>query len=100
MIEMEQLVKKYGRKTAVSGLTCAVRPGLVTGFVGPNGAGKSTTLRMLLGLTRPTSGTCRIDGRTYRDRPVPLTEVGASLEAKTFHPGRRVIDHLRFLAAA
>jgi ABC-2 type transport system ATP-binding protein len=83
---------------AVDRLSFTVEPGRVTGFLGPNGAGKTTTLRMLLGLVRPTAGTATIDGRRYRDLPLPTREVGAVLEASNFHPGRSGRDHLRVLA--
>jgi ABC-2 type transport system ATP-binding protein len=76
-----------------------VQPGRVTGFLGPNGAGKSTTMRMIVGLDTPTSGTVRVNGRAYREHRAPLTEVGALLEAKAAHRGRTARDHLRVLAA-
>ncbi|ARQ68410.1 ATP-binding cassette domain-containing protein [Streptomyces marincola] len=98
MIELAELTKRYGRKTAVEGLTFAVRPGVVTGFLGPNGAGKSTTMRMILGLDRPTSGAVRIDGEPYERLPRPLTRIGALLEAKSVHPGRIAHHHLLCLA--
>jgi ABC-2 type transport system ATP-binding protein len=98
MIELAELTKRYGRKTAVDGLTFAVRPGVVTGFLGPNGAGKSTTMRMMLGLDRPTSGDVVIDGRHYDRLPRPLTYIGALLEAKSVHPGRTAYHHLLCLA--
>jgi ABC-2 type transport system ATP-binding protein len=85
---------------AVDQLSFTVEPGSVTGFLGPNGAGKTTTLRMLLGLVHPTSGTATIGGQTYRDIPNPLTRVGASLEASSFHPARSGRNHLRVLCAA
>jgi ABC-2 type transport system ATP-binding protein len=56
MIEAKGLSKRYGDKLAVNDLSFTVRPGIVTGFLGPNGAGKSTTMRMILGLDRPTAG--------------------------------------------
>ncbi|SDM59046.1 ABC transporter ATP-binding protein [Nonomuraea jiangxiensis] len=99
MIEIEEITKKYQDKIAVDRLSFTVRPGVVTGFLGPNGAGKSTTMRMILGLDRPTSGRIRIDGRDYRDAASPLCKVGALLEAKAVHPGRSAYDHLRALAA-
>ncbi|HLL64275.1 MAG TPA: ABC transporter ATP-binding protein [Micromonosporaceae bacterium] len=99
MIEIEDLTKVYGRKTAVDHLTVTVRPGVVTGFLGPNGAGKSTTMRAVLGLDRPTSGQVRINGRRYAEHRAPLREVGALLEAKAFHPGRSGYHHLLALAA-
>jgi ABC-2 type transport system ATP-binding protein len=98
MIEVHDLVKRYGATTAVDGLSFAVRPGRVTGFLGPNGAGKSTTMRMMIGLDRPTSGTATVNGRPYRAFPAPLCEVGALLEARSMHRGRSARDHLLALA--
>ncbi|TDC22878.1 ATP-binding cassette domain-containing protein [Streptomyces sp. 8K308] len=98
MIELSDLTKRYGAKTAVDGLTFTVRPGVVTGFLGPNGAGKSTTMRMMLGLDHPTSGEVRIDGRRYAELRDPLTYIGALLEARAVHPGRTAHHHLLCLA--
>ncbi|MEU6971550.1 ATP-binding cassette domain-containing protein [Kitasatospora aureofaciens] len=98
MIEVNQLTKRYGRRTAVDRLTFTVRPGHVTGFLGPNGAGKSTTLRMALGLNDPTSGTVTVDGRAFRGLPRGLREVGALLDAGDVHGGRTGAAHLRALA--
>ncbi|QKW25980.1 ATP-binding cassette domain-containing protein [Streptomyces seoulensis] len=98
MIEVNELTKRYGRTTAVNGLTFTVRPGHVTGFLGPNGAGKSTTLRMLLGLTEPTSGTATVDGHLFRDHPRGLRHVGALLDAHDVHGGRSAAAHLSALA--
>jgi ABC-2 type transport system ATP-binding protein len=98
MIEVRGLTKKYGDKLAVDGLTFTVRPGIVTGFLGPNGAGKSTTMRMILGLDAPTSGTATVNGRPYRDYTAPLREAGALLEAKPAHPGRSAYHHLLAIA--
>ncbi|WP_236793792.1 ABC transporter ATP-binding protein [Amycolatopsis sp. GM8] len=95
MIEVRQLTKRYGEKTAVDGLDFTVEPGTVTGFLGPNGAGKSTTMRMIIGLDAPTSGTVTVNGRRYAQHSAPLQEVGALLEAKSIHPGRSAYDHLR-----
>src|SRR5579859_4579180 len=100
MIEARSLTKIYGGKAAVDGIDFQVKPGMVTGFLGPNGAGKSTTMRMILGLDRPTSGTVTVDGRGYRGRVWPLHEVGALLDARAVHPGRSAYDHLHSLAAA
>ena len=100
MIEVRGLSKRYRSIVAVDGLSFDVRPGVVTGFLGPNGAGKSTTMRMILGLDVPDAGEARIGGRRYRDLRWPLREVGALLEARTFHPGRSGRDHLRALAAS
>jgi ABC-2 type transport system ATP-binding protein len=100
MIEATGLTKRYGPVTAVDRLSFTVRPGVVTGFLGPNGSGKSTTMRMLLGLDAPDSGTARIGGRAYRQLRWPLREVGALLEARAFHPGRPARAHLAALAAS
>jgi ABC-2 type transport system ATP-binding protein len=98
MIEARDLTKFYGHKAAVDHLSFTVEPGRVTGFLGPNGAGKSTTMRLILGLDRPNSGTALINGRPYRDLAEPLRTVGALLEARTVHPGRSARNHLLFLA--
>ena len=99
-IEVVHLTKRYGAVTAVDDLTFALDPGTITGFVGANGAGKSTTLRMLLGLTRPTSGSALIDGRPYADLREPARTVGALTDLDVFHPGRSGRKALRVLAAA
>jgi ABC-2 type transport system ATP-binding protein len=99
MIEAQQLTKRYGEKTAVEDLSFTVRPGVVTGFLGPNGAGKSTTMRMILGLDAPTSGSVTVNGRAYRDHPAPLRQVGALLDANAVHTSRSAADHLRVMAA-
>ncbi len=99
MIEVRELTKRYGPKTAVDGLTFTVRPGIVTGFLGPNGAGKSTTMRMIIGLDRPSSGSATIDGRPYGRLKAPMHEVGALLEARAVHTGRSALNHLRAMAA-
>ncbi len=98
MIEVEGLTKRYGKKTAVDGLSFTVGPGMVTGFLGPNGSGKSTTMRMIIGLDEPTSGSVTVNGRRYRDIPAPLGEVGALLEARSVHTGRSAANHLLALA--
>jgi ABC-2 type transport system ATP-binding protein len=98
MIEVRGLTKKYGDKLAVDDLSFTVRPGIVTGFLGPNGAGKSTTMRMILGLDAPTSGTATVNGRPYRDYTAPLHEAGALLEARPAHPGRSAYHHLLAVA--
>jgi ABC-2 type transport system ATP-binding protein len=100
MINVDHLTKRYGTVAAVDGLSFEVGPGRVTGFLGPNGAGKTTTLRVLLGLTAPTSGTATIDGVRYRDLPQPARSVGAALDNDCFHPGRSAIEHLRITATA
>src|SRR5215468_6423609 len=97
-IEVRGIRKRYGRTLAVDDLSFRVEPGRVTGFVGPNGAGKSTTMRVILGLDRPDSGTALVGGRPYRTLRTPLREVGALLDAGAVHPGRRARDHLRWLA--
>ena len=98
MIEAVDLTKNYGGKRAVDGLSFTVRPGIVTGFLGPNGSGKSTTMRLILGLDRPTKGDVTVNGKHYRDHPAPLHEVGALLEARSIHPGRSARNHLLALA--
>ncbi|MFB6831616.1 ATP-binding cassette domain-containing protein [Streptomyces hydrogenans] len=98
MIRAERLTKRYGGRTVVRDLSFTVRPGTVTGFLGPNGAGKSTTLRMILGLDAPTHGTATVGGRSYASHPAPLTQVGALLDARSFHPGRTAFHHLTALA--
>src|SRR3954471_20674226 len=100
MIVASGLTKTYGSKVAVDGLSFTVEPGRVTGFLGPNGAGKSTTMRMILGLDRPTSGSVAVNGHRYADSPAPLREVGALLEARPLHPGRSARDPLRWLAVS
>jgi ABC-2 type transport system ATP-binding protein len=99
-IEVRDLTKRFGAVTAVDDLTFTVRPGSVTGFLGPNGAGKTTTLRVLLGLVAPTAGTATIGGRRYAEIEDPLQQVGAVLEASSFHPGRTARNHLRVICAA
>ena len=97
-IEVAGLTKIFpGNIRAVDQLSFAVEPGSVTGFLGPNGAGKTTTLRMVLGLVRPTSGTATIGGQPYKHIDNPLSAVGASLEASSFHPARTARNHLRIL---
>jgi ABC-2 type transport system ATP-binding protein len=98
LIEAHELTKRFGDKVAVDHLSFTVEPGRVTGFLGPNGAGKSTTMRLILGLDRPQSGTATIGGRTYRQLARPLATVGALLESRSLHPGRSARNHLLFLA--
>jgi ABC-2 type transport system ATP-binding protein len=100
MIAATALTKTYGDTTAVDAIDFTVAPGRVTGFLGPNGAGKSTTMRMILGLDRPSAGGVTVNGHRYTESPAPLREVGALLEAKALHPGRSARDHLRWLAAS
>ncbi len=99
MIEATNLTKRYGAKLAVADVSFSLRPGQVTGFLGPNGAGKSTTMRMLMGLDRPTSGSITVMGKPYAEHRNPLNVVGALLDAKGVHPGRTARSHLRALAA-
>jgi ABC-2 type transport system ATP-binding protein len=99
-IEIRGLTKRYGPGTVVDDLSFTVEPGQVTGFLGPNGAGKSTTMKMIVGLAAPTRGSVTIGGRRYRDLPVPLTEVGALLDAGAVHSGRKADDHLLALAVS
>jgi ABC-2 type transport system ATP-binding protein len=99
MIEARELTKRYGDKAAVDDLSFEVRAGTVTGFLGPNGSGKSTTMRLLLGLDRPSAGTALINGKRYVDLPAPLHEVGALLEARAVHTGRSARNHLLAMAA-
>ncbi|GGK90053.1 multidrug ABC transporter ATP-binding protein [Sphaerisporangium melleum] len=99
-IEIRNLSKSFGAVRAVEDVSFAVEAGGVTGFLGPNGAGKTTTLRCLLGLVRPDSGEALVGGRRYADLAAPLSEVGAVLEATSFHPGRTARDHLRVLCTA
>ena len=98
MIEIHELTKRYGSVTAVAGLTFAVRPGEVTGFLGPNGAGKSTTMRMILGLDQPTSGTVLVNGKPPRAHAAPLRELGGMLDPRAVHPARSAYHHLLALA--
>jgi ABC-2 type transport system ATP-binding protein len=100
IIQAHRLTKKFGPVRAVDDLSFGVERGSVTGFLGPNGAGKTTTLRMLLGLVAPDAGTATIDGHAYADLPEPLHQVGAVLEASSFHPGRTARSHLRIQALA
>ena len=100
MIQLTGLTKVFGRKRAVDDLTCSVEPGFVTGFLGPNGAGKSTTMRMIVGLDRPTSGIATVLGKTYHELKHPLRSVGALLDARQVHPNRTARAHLRWLAAS
>ncbi|MCR6689995.1 ATP-binding cassette domain-containing protein [Cellulomonas sp.] len=100
LLQAHSLVKRYGRVTAVDGLSFTVRPGVVTGFLGPNGAGKSTTLRMFLGLDRPTSGAATVGGLRLAETPHPMRVVGAMLDARAVHPRRTAADHLAAVARA
>ena len=99
-IELHGLTKRFGDVLAVDDLTLELGAGTVTGLLGPNGAGKTTTLRMLLGLVAPSAGRATFAGRPYAELAHPARHVGAALEASSFHPGRRAVDHLRVLASA
>ena len=99
MIEARALTKRYGTKTAVDGVDFTVQPGKVTGFLGPNGAGKSTTMRMIVGLDRPTSGSVTVNGKHYAEHRSPLREVGVLLDAKAVHTGRSAYHHLLAIGA-
>jgi ABC-2 type transport system ATP-binding protein len=100
MIAIEHLTKRYRKTVAVNDLDLVIQPGVVTGFLGPNGSGKSTTMRVIMGLDRPTRGRATVNGRPYHDLRDPLREVGALLEAKAVNPGRSARNHLRALAAS
>ena len=97
-IDAGHLTKRYGSTLAVDDLSFTVNPGVVTGFIGPNGSGKTTTMRLILGLVRPTSGQVTVGGRLYRDLPAPLREVGALIDAKAVHPSRTAYHYLLALA--
>jgi len=99
VIKADSLTKRYKDTLAVDGLTFTVQPGVVTGFLGPNGAGKSTTMRMILGLDAPTSGTVTVNGKPFAEHRRPLAEVGALLEARAVHTGRSARNHLLAMAA-
>lgn len=100
IIEIENLIKRFGSVVAVDDLSFSVSPGAITGFLGENGAGKTTTLRVLLGLVEPSHGRCTIDGLLYKSLADPLRRVGALLDASSFYPGRTARNHLRVLAAS
>ncbi len=100
IVEVSDLTKSFGDKVAVDAVTAVARPGQVTALLGPNGAGKSTTLRMLLGLVAPSSGTATFDGKRYDELAEPLRTVGALLEASGWHPGRTALVQLRMMATA
>jgi ABC-2 type transport system ATP-binding protein len=100
MIEVRELTKDYGDKRAVSQLSFTARPGVVTGVLGPNGAGKSTTIRLILGLDTPTSGTALVNGQRCATIDRPMHTVGALLDTGTMPGGRSAADHLRCLACS
>ncbi len=99
MIEVENLRQVFGEKVAVDDISFTVEPGSVTGLLGPNGAGKSTTMRMIVGLDRPVSGSVRVNGRNFRESDAPLRDLGALLDPAAIHPGRSGRMHLRAIAA-
>ena len=99
MIEAVGLSKHYGATKAVDDVSFTVQPGMVTGFLGPNGAGKSTTMRMIVGLDRPSAGHVSVNGKRYAEHRAPLREVGVLLDAKAVHTGRSAVNHLRALGA-
>ena len=99
MIEVVDLTKVYGESVAVDHVSFTVEPGVVTGFLGPNGAGKSTTMRMILGLDRPTSGSALVNGRDYTGSRAPLALLGALLDARAVDKGRSARDHLGAVGA-
>lgn len=99
MIQANGLTKRYGNKVAVDNVTFTVKPGMVTGFLGPNGAGKSTTMRLIVGLDKPTSGSVSVNGQSYINLRSPLHEVGVLLDAKAVHTGRSALSHLLALGA-
>jgi ABC-2 type transport system ATP-binding protein len=100
VLEVSSLTKRFGSLVAVDDLSFSAGEGRILGFLGPNGAGKTTTLRILLGLTVPTSGSATVEGTPYRELSDPVSVVGAVLEGPQFHPGRTGRNHLRVLAAA
>jgi len=100
VLKAESLTKRFGEVSAVTDLSFALEAGTITGFLGPNGAGKTTTLRMILGLTAPSSGRALVFDRPYAELPQAALRVGAVLEATDFHPGRSGRDHLRMLGKA
>jgi len=99
MIEIQNLTKKYGETVAVDDISFTVPPGVVTGFLGPNGAGKSTTMRLIIGLDRPTAGRALVNGRSYVESSAPLAEAGALLDAKAVDKSRTARNHLLALGA-
>ena len=99
MIEAHGLSKHYGSRRAVDDVTFTVHPGRVTGFLGPNGAGKSTTMRLIVGLDRPSSGSVTVNGKNYPEHRAPMREVGVLLDAKAVHTGRSAVNHLLAIGA-
>lgn len=99
-IEFTELAKRYGKNRSVRKLTASIEAGRITGLLGPNGAGKSTSLRCLLGLAKPTSGSTKILGSSYQQLVNPLTRVGAVLDSRGFHGGLTGKQNLKVMAAA
>jgi ABC-2 type transport system ATP-binding protein len=99
-IDVQGVTKRYGPTVALDDLSFTVRAGVVTGFVGPNGAGKTTAMRVVLGLAAPDTGRALVNGAPYAAMRTPLRELGALLDARATHPGRRAVDHLRWMAAS
>ena len=99
-IRFDSLVKQYGKQAAVNNLSATIQAGRITGFLGPNGAGKSTSLRCLVGLAKPTSGSAKILDRDYRELENPLTQVGTVLDSRGFHPSLSGRKNLQVVAAA
>jgi ABC-2 type transport system ATP-binding protein len=99
-IRFDSLVKQYGKQAAVNNLSATVQAGKITGFLGPNGAGKSTSLRCLVGLARPNSGTAKILNKDYRELENPLMQVGTVLDSRGFHPALSGRKNLQVVAAA
>jgi ABC-2 type transport system ATP-binding protein len=97
-VEVRKLTKSFGSTLAVDDLAFQLQPGSITGFLGPNGSGKTTTLRMMVGLVRPTSGEARFGGLRFQELPDPRRRVGAMLDANGFHPGRSGRAHLTIVA--
>ncbi|OKL50268.1 ABC transporter ATP-binding protein [Boudabousia marimammalium] len=98
MIEARNLTKRYGKKVAVDDVSFSIKPGRVTGFLGPNGAGKSTTMRLIMGMDKPTSGSVTVGGESFVKSKAPLTRVGSLLDAKGVHPSRTAYSHLHSIA--
>jgi ABC-2 type transport system ATP-binding protein len=98
MIEARGLTKRYGSTLAVDNLSFTIEPGKITGFLGPNGAGKTSTMRLILGLDRPTAGTVTVNGKPFGRLAGPMGQVGALLDVKAMHGGRSAYHHLLCLA--
>jgi ABC-2 type transport system ATP-binding protein len=96
-LSFHQVTKRYGAVTALNDFTAVAQPGRITAFLGANGSGKTTSMRLLLGLSEPTSGSARIDGHPYHELTSPLRTIGAVLD-QGFHPNRSARNHLRIIA--